>query len=61
MSNKDKRIAERFIEQSQNMHFESAGSGNKERKYKIVDVDSLDELVKQIGRKKDEEDEQYSN
>ena len=53
MNNRDKnkRIAERFIEQSQNMHFEhiEERTENKERKYKIVDVDSLDELVKQIG------------
>ncbi len=42
---KNKRIAERFIEQSRSMHFEHTEerTENKERKYKIVD--SLGELV----------------
>lgn len=52
---KDKRIIERFLEQSAvgvDNSIEPVGG----RKYKIVDIDNMDDFLKHIGKKRKDED-----
>lgn len=52
---KDKRIIKRFLEQSAvgvDDSIESVG----DRKYKIVDIDNMDDFLKHIGKKRKDED-----
>ena len=57
MNNKEKnqRIIKRFLEQSA-VGFDNSIESVSDKKYKIVDVDSMDEFLKLIGKKRKDED-----
>ncbi|WP_185750405.1 hypothetical protein [Butyrivibrio sp. AE3003] len=57
MNNKEKnqRIIKRFLEQSA-VGFDNSIEPVSDKKYKIVDVDSMDEFLKLIGKKRKDED-----
>lgn len=52
---KDKRIIKRFLEQS-TVGVDDSIEPVGDRKYKIVDIDNIDDFLKHIGKKRKDED-----
>ena len=56
------RIAKRFIEQSEGVHFEAPKHvGKVDYEYKIIELDSLEELLNSMGKTAKQVEEEREN